>query len=260
MKKKIGDVAAIFRKATGVDPRTFSPKGYTAGTLAKTFKGMDRLIPSSKRERRALTIPHLRILTNYIQSPAFFCDDYTRILLSALLTLGVHSLLRPSEFLSPSTTTHDPIQHLCNSDVTLFTQHIEIFIGKSKTNKKGALLHPILPTGSDPCPYLSLRLYLQSQRRRPPSAPVFVHVDGKYVTRSWLDRALKELCERNNMGSGWSPYSLRRGGCTSLNHIGADPHYIKRAGRWRSNAFEIYTESFSHTQHRNIALSLGQLK
>ena len=63
---------------------------------------MDRLLPSPKRERRALTISYLRILTEYIRSPSFICDDYTRILLTALLTLGVHSLLRPCEFLSSS--------------------------------------------------------------------------------------------------------------------------------------------------------------
>ena len=73
---------------------------------------------------------------------------------------------------------------------------------KIKDEQEGISSPPNSSHWCRPLPLLLSLILSSIATSRPPSAPVFIHIDGNFVTRSWLDRSLKELCRRAHLGSG----------------------------------------------------------
>jgi hypothetical protein len=85
-------------------------------------------------------------------------------------------------------------------------------------------------------PHRTFVTYLRSRDRLHPYHPqLWLLNDGTAPTPSWFLKRLHEHFPKDFAGQ-----SLRAGGATDLAERGAMPHIIQAAGRWASNAFQVY--------------------
>jgi hypothetical protein len=85
-------------------------------------------------------------------------------------------------------------------------------------------------------PHHAFVTYLRSRDCLHPYHPqLWLLHDGTPPTRSWFLKRLHAHFPKEFAGQ-----SLRAGGATDLAERGAAPHIIQAAGRWASDAFQIY--------------------
>jgi hypothetical protein len=63
------------------------------------------------------------------------------------------------------------------------------------------------------------------------------------------------LCAAASIGNAhqYKGHSFRRGGATSLARAGVQEHTIKKMGRWKSSAYQLYIDH-SHVQIKEAAV------
>ena len=92
--------------------------------------------------------------------------------------------------------------------------------------------------------YLHARIRLAKtnpQLSLTPNAPLFQLMDGSIVTRADIDNRFNILCKQMNLDmKKYTIYSFRIGGATSLARRGVDHRMIQIAGRWTSDAYQLY--------------------
>jgi hypothetical protein len=93
-------------------------------------------------------------------------------------------------------------------------------------DKQDKLHDPVEPFNR----YLSSRDALH-----PYHAPLWLRSDGSVPTRSWFIKRMRHYFPPEIAGQ-----SMRAGGATALAEEGALPHIIQAAGRWASEAFQLY--------------------
>lgn len=78
------------------------------------------------------------------------------------------------------------------------------------------------------------------------ASPLFHFEDGKPVTRRWLMSQVDGLLRSiHHDPRAYSSHSFRKGGAVSLQQQGVEDSIIRRTGRWRSEAFNLYVRHAS---------------
>jgi hypothetical protein len=76
------------------------------------------------------------------------------------------------------------------------------------------------------------------------NAPLFQCQDGSVLTRSVMIHHTKQLCQLSGYNADhYNGHSFRRGGATSLAENGVAHTTIKKLGRWRSDAYQLYIDT-----------------
>jgi len=204
--------------------------------VSQTLKGCKRLYNTPTTRRQPLLPEHLiRVGDNITRS-----SPHGDVLFATLLFTGFHGLLRLGEM----TVNDNPRKrntrklsvrnslHLIDDTTFSFvlTTH------KADTTYEGniILIKPLIPT-LQPLDYLSR--YITSRDRSFPLHPqLWLTSQGLSPTRTWFMKCLRGF-QPDNLIAG---QSMRAGGATLLATQGALPSTIQAAGRWSSNAFQIY--------------------
>jgi hypothetical protein len=187
--------------------------------------------------------------------------------------MGHFGLLRPDEYLAPTTTTvvckKDPLRKsMTRKDVAILNDTttdkpvaVRVFINRSKTNRHGEYINHIVKIKDNViCPVTTLRRYLQIPGVKI-DGPLFILHDKRFVTLGLLDKMIKRLSYECGHGVlSWSTYGLRIGGAMSLANAGVSASYLKKVGRWKSNAYLIYIRDFSLSKHAEIAEKRSRCK
>jgi hypothetical protein len=131
---------------------------------------------------------------------------------------------------------------------------VRLFIRRSKTNRHGEYLTPLIKVKDTTiCPVTTLRKYLHIPGIKI-DGPLFIMQDKSYLTLHTIDRMIKRLAFECGRGEvGWSSYGLRIGGAMSLANAGCSATYLKKVGRWKSNAYLTYIRDFSLHKHAEMA-------
>ena len=89
------------------------------------------------------------------------------------------------------------------------------------------------------CPILRLKAYLGVSP--PKEGPLFVHLNGKAVTRYQFQAVLKKaVAYLGWQTTGFSTHSFRIGAATTAAANGTPQAVIMRLGRWKSAAMGSY--------------------
>ena len=155
------------------------------------------------------------------------------------------AFLRSAEFLLADGVQYDPSRHLSLGDITFNNpfkpSQIAIKIKASKTDqeRQGTTVY-LNSTGCDLCPVAAVLDYLKIRGPRP--GILFIHKNGGALTRSQLVKGIRKMLEAYSdiNPRNYNSHSLRIGAATIAASTGVPETDIKRLGRWKSTAYQLY--------------------
>lgn len=171
-------------------------------------------------------------------------SSYDDCLFLCLLSFGFAGLHRLGEITVPdSTALRDPRASILRTSllVSCPPTHFEYILPYSKVDQfhLGQSIVIYSNPHKSACAVSHLFKYLSFRDKIWPTLPqLFLTSSGESPTRSWFLRRFHPLFPFQKTG-----HSLRSGGATYLANRGVDMALIKEAGRWSSNAFELYIRS-----------------
>ena len=178
------------------------------------------------------------ILVSLLANVPFVSDNqFERVLIRALFSVMYYACLRIGEVAKSSHMQNiiqiNQISFTPNGDNLVITfYHYKHSNGKSPTLT--------LTRHSTPeCPVAALSSYLVLRGKRP--GPLFLLENGSPVSRMWLVRQLKLALQMANLNPLlYNSHSFRIGRCTQLVMDGYPDSFIRKVGRWASNAYLRY--------------------
>lgn len=185
----------------------------------------------------------LNMLRQILQVPPIHCPSAEALnsAFRAACILGHRCLLRTGELAIHSKGD----RYLRRRDVTLCDFGATLRLERTKTSNLPVTV-PIFrdPPGSTVCPLDALLAAMASAVDQSPEAPLLQNGRGQPLRSDYLRGELKRRAGLIGLRKRWyNGYSLRIGGASEMAAAGASPAVIKDAGRWKSDAFLLYTRS-----------------
>ncbi|XP_068689358.1 uncharacterized protein [Montipora foliosa] len=218
--------------------------------LQKVLNGIKRSQIPVKLDRYPITIQILQSIFNFYRPDLTF--DLNHIMLWAAFTLAFFGFLRSSEF-TCNDHVFDPATHLCFKDVT-FIPHVEspdymlVTIKRSKTDpfRNGCTLTLARSTTSI-CAVMAMKDYV-FQCQPSSAGPLFTFTSGKWLTRTSLTHALRDVLQQCGIQpQHYFSHSFRIGAATTAAAAGIPAWLIKVLGRWSSDCYERYIRTPQET-------------
>ena len=166
---------------------------------------------------------------------------------SCFLT-SFYCLLRKSSAVPTSLSSFNPETGLSRSKVSFPNQRniCMVLQNHSKTNQFGNK-EMVTPMVANPvrelCPVYHLK-ELFSRFNLSDNLPAFSYVENgrvKCVTYDGFTKTLRSLLDAAGYkASSYSGHSFRRGGCSHLYSLGADPLLLQAMGDWKTDCFTRY--------------------
>ena len=213
---------------------------------AGSSRRIARMLAGAAREcSGGARVPPRIAITAEIVSRAclLLTSSFDHLLLKAVMWTATAGLFRIGE-IAPLAADSDRLLLFSDISASLLPQSFSITLRHSKTDRFGPS-HPISISSPSACRAMSsyLQARFSSTTAHTSSSPLFALSDGSPLLRPTLIASMKKLL--NCLGIDASQYraiSFRAGGASSLAARGVDVLSIKRAGRWRSSAFERYID------------------
>ena len=196
----------------------------------KRSQGTSRSLP----KRLPITPSLLRVINQNLFNSLRLYED--KVMLWTAIITAFFGFLRISEYTSSHTTRFDTMTTLMLSDVSIRNDHAHLHIKASKTDpfRQGVTVR-IAANNTILCPINALRLFLPLHPTQ--SGPLFAFQSGKYLTRSHMNRLLKDT---TNNTANISSHSLRIGAASTAAAMGCPKYLIQGMGRWSSDCFRRY--------------------
>ena len=209
-------------------------------------------IPREKKhvkKRKAVSFPMLKLIGHTVHQSNW--TEYEKTLTWTAFLLCYFGSLRVSELISEEATAFDSEKTLCWKDVVFGEDDVTLHLRSPKVEHAGGDLICFFPLPiPGMCPVAALRrLRLKAtaaglfERER----PVFRLESGSCWKRSAFNSTLKSIVGKTGVSGEESKVTGHsfRGGIPSLLATEASPAAeaaLKEWGRWRSQAFESYTQ------------------
>lgn len=207
--------------------------------LQRVLRGIKRHQGSRTNSRQPVTGDLMKVIHGILT-----LSDYTQSMMWAACCVGFFGFLRAGEFTVNS--PFDPNIHLTLQDLQLDSTSdpscLRVHIKCSKTDpfRQGCFIY--LGRGrTSICPISSVMAYLH--QRGPAPGPLFIHQDGRPLTRSQLSDFLKSTLSAAGITGSFSGHSFRIGAATTAAQQGLPDHLIKTLGRWSSDAYQLYVRT-----------------
>jgi hypothetical protein len=214
--------------------------------------------------RLPVTMELMRIIKNRIRT--WGKDSQTKLLMWAVCTLAFHGAFRAGEILAKEERIFDKDFTLLTEDVKLMKDEIEghyvltVKLKSPKEDKTGkAVIVEVFETKGTLCPVKAF-LFWRKRTEAEAGLPLFRQGNGVPLTSRQLNLWLKELLKNDidyRQGKITS-HSFRIGLATTLGTLGFSADDIKEAGRWSSNAYELYLK-LPRVKRAKIAKKIGEL-
>jgi hypothetical protein len=241
--------------------------------LADAPPMLSRILAGIKRMSAQPSRPKLPITTALLQEmrPHLNLQHRSDILVWAMMWTATTGLLRISEFATRGDTDSSRVLGL--QQLTLYNQtqrsydlidacstdeetvYAILRLTASKTDPFRAGVDIVLSSSTTLRALLAYGAHIQPHGSS--TTPLFHHPDRTAVTRAWLMRRVDGLLRRTGRDPRqYSSHSFRKGGAVSLQSLGVEDSLIRRIGRWKSDAFNLYVRdpSFTTLIHTNARL------
>lgn len=179
-------------------------------------------------------------------------QSYQEKLGAAALSMGVYGLLRAGEFVSKNGKVP-----LCRADASWYNDRVEFnILSKTDVFKLGMQV-TLWRDNSICCPWTLLKFVFENAPDKHAFAPLLQNTNGSPFSYPQLASTVTTLAVACKLDpSKFKTQSCRFGGASSLAILGFPSHIIKRAGRWKSLAYQIYPQP-SRAQMQQVAQALG---
>jgi hypothetical protein len=248
----------------GMEPPTI--RSATMNLILKGKKNAENI--DNRREggskRLPVTMNVLRLIKEKIRT--WNKSTETKLLMWAVSTLAFHGAFRSGEILSKKEQTFDKDFTLLTEDIKLMKDSEEdqyllaVKLKSPKEDRTGkAVIVEVFETKGTLCP---VKAFIRWKNRTVAESnmPLFRQENGVPLTSRQLNLWLKELLIGNidYQNGKISSHSFRIGLATTLGTLGFSADDIKEAGRWSSNAYEIYLR-LPRVKRAAIAKKIGNL-
>ena len=206
------------------------------------LQGVERSMPAAHLKPKRLPITNKMLGQMLSRLDRDHRSAHDRLMLKAAITLGFFGLLRVSEFTVANQHGLNPERNLTIEDITMLKESMVVTIKRSKTDQRGegCQIH-IGQTHNKCCPHLAMQRYL-GQMTQSAGKPLFQFKSGKALTSRALRLVLHHLIRKSGYNKKlYNTHSLRIGAATAAARSGLTPEAIKNLGRWRSEAYKVYT-------------------
>ncbi|KAF7315835.1 RNase H domain-containing protein [Mycena indigotica] len=199
--------------------------------VSRALKGCKRIHGQPVKRKDPLTLAHLRKAIDCLPS----IPTHDDLLFIAILLSGFHALHRLGEMTMPDNPRlRNPRKYTKRESVTLNAESYEYWLPAHKADIAFEGNRIIV---ADQAARKYFLLYLNSRDRALPFNPyLWARENGQVPPRAWFIKRLRHIFPDPNIAG----QSLRAGGATHLAEDGALPHIIQAAGRWSSEAFQVY--------------------
>lgn len=211
-----------------------------AFVIQKLLEGSRRL--NRRTDSRApLTLAILRELIPVLERVCR--NSYEACLFRSAFLLAFFAFLRVGEFTakSRSDNCHKVIALSDISFVDPGNSRVQLTLRYSKTDQLGRASIIDICSGSEGavCPVSALKSFILMRPRV--EGPLFLHLDRTPLTRYQVQSVLsKALVASGRSALRFRTHSFRIGAATTAAVCGIGSDEIKRLGRWRSSAFQLY--------------------
>jgi hypothetical protein len=215
--------------------------------LLQGKKNLDNVLARTEDpiKRLPMTMNMMRLLKEETRRWEVSLDQ--KLLLWAIATLAFHGAFRIHELLCRLESEYDPDFVLLRKDVKVKEGDdginiIEVKLKSPKENKSGkAVLIDIFESKGSLCPVKAFTRWL-NRNNGDRNLPLFRDERGIPITGAKMNSWLKELLGKHvDYKKGkFTGHSFRIGLATTLGTMGFSNDDIKEAGRWSSNAYEVY--------------------
>jgi hypothetical protein len=225
-------------------------------TVIDNMHLLKQLLQAAKKVHSRPTRPRLPITTDILaQLRAHVLGiRHNGRMLWAAFTLAVAAMLRCGEF--TVNRTSDMYLQLSALKWHDDQQGFTLTLLRDKTHNTPVPIE-VYMTGAQTCPVKAMFGYLKHRSHAPSTSPLFIMDQQKRapLTRLYITELLPTLCAAAGIAHAedYKGHSFRRGGATSLARAGIQWHIIKKMGRWRSNAYQLYIDH-SHAQLKEAAV------
>ena len=235
--------------------------------VLKGKKNMDNIAerrqPTAKR--LPITMNTMRLLKAKIRS--WDTTTMRKLLMWAVATLAFHGAFRIHELLCRTESEYDPDFALLSEDVNLRqgkgtdkTRLLEVKLRCPKESRAGkAVVLEVYETTGHLCPVKAFERW-HSRTKTTVGLPLFREEDGTPVTGRKMNRWLKDRLEAHvDYSKGkFTAHSFRIGLATTLGTLGFKEDDIKEAGRWSSNAYQLYMK-LPQVKRAGVAKKIAKL-
>ena len=172
--------------------------------------------------------------------------SYHFTMIWAACCTALFGFLHCGEFTLPSHSAYDPTIHHSFKDVAVDNRNspsfIRLTVKQSKTDRFRQENFVYLgKTSHEVCPVEVVLLYLAIRGAAP--GPLFLSENLKPLTRVEFNSAVSSLLrELGLQASQYNTHSFRIGAATSVKEAGVSDIYVKKLGRWQSDAFQQYVK------------------
>ena len=190
-----------------------------------------------------------------------------KLLMWSVATLAFHGALMIHEILSKTESEFDPDFSFLTDDLKLLDEKIDgrkvlqLKLKCPKESKTGkAVIVEIYETQGSLCPVKAFRNW-KDRATMERGFPLFRDEGGVPLTGRRMNRWLKDTLESViDYGKGkFTAHSFRIGLATTMATLGFSENDIKEAGRWSSNAHELYMQ-LPRVKRAALAARIGQLE
>lgn len=225
--------------------------------VVQVLAGAKRLLAHKTTKKEPITPEHLLLLVQRFGARDASLADVRAL---TVCLLGFAAFLR-----------FDELSKLRLCDITIFGDHMELFIESSKTDqlRQGARV-VVARTNTDLCPVGMLERYMSMAHITCDSSDAFLFrgiINTKNGTRlrdrgglsyTTVRETVLEKFEAIGLDKRqYGLHSLRAGGATAAANAGVPDRMFKRHGRWRSeNAKDGYVED-SLTSRLQVSKAIG---
>lgn len=188
------------------------------------------------------------------------CDEsFNGTVMRAAICTAFAGFLRTGEFTYDKWDSASHNSKVSRGSVQFHKKSVVLTLPKSKTDPFGkGVPIPMPQTGDAICPREALKT-LFTNFRAPAEAPLFCcnhelgYRNKMYFTRSWFLGQLRSLLLKAGINpEGFNGHSFRKGAAHSAAAAGMSGDEIKTLGRWKSDAYKLYT---GHDDVRRLKLA-----
>ena len=249
----------------GIEPPIIRSAG--VNWVLKGKKNAENIIKRRDGEvgRLPMTLTMMKLLKETIR--AWETNISEKLLIWAVCTLAFNGAFRVHEILSKNETFFDEDFTLLVGDIKIRQgkenqggRFLEVKLKSPKEDKAGkAVVVEVFESKGPTCPVKAFERW-STRETLEVGFPLFRERNGTLLTGRKLNKLLKTLLGPyiDYKKGKFTSHSFRIGLATTLGSIGVSEADIKAAGRWNSNAYEIYMK-LPRVKRSAVAKRIGQL-